>query len=281
MADATRLDALTTLVLAPNASPMTLEGTNTYLLGQADHGAAVVVDPGPDDPVHRAAVEAALAGREVAAVVITHHHLDHSEAAGWAQGWNADLRAFDPGLVPGAVPLRDEEELRLAGTTIRAIHTPGHASDHLCLRLTDTDVVLTGDHVLGRGSTVVNWPDGDMAAYLASLQRLRRAPGSAVYPGHGPTVADPAAKIEEYLAHRQQRQEQVLDAITRGATDAAAIVRLVYTDVPEILHPAARRSVEAVLAMLADDGTIDPSMSPRRSGGVGSEPSRLGTPPDA
>lgn len=266
------LDALARLVLAPNPSPMTLEGTNTYLLGDRDHGAVVVVDPGPDDPVHRTAVEDALAGASVAAVVITHHHTDHAAAAGWAGEWGAPLRAFDPGLVPGAVPLRDGEHLQVAGITLQAIHTPGHASDHLCLRLVQTDAVLTGDHVLGRGSTIVNWPDGDMTAYMESLQRLAAAPGHRLFPGHGPVVDDPAAKVAEYLAHRRDREAQIRQAIRDGAADADAIVAAVYTDVPDFLHPAARRSVLAVLSMLADAGEIDPAMHPATTHGSADSP---------
>lgn len=269
------VDEVTRLVLAPNASPMTLEGTNTYLLGDPAHGAVVVVDPGPDDPVHRTAVEAALGGADVAAVIITHHHHDHAEAAGWAADWKAELRAFDPGMVPGAVPLRDGEHLRVAGLDVQALHTPGHASDHLCLRVAETDVVLTGDHILGRGTTVVFWPDGDMKQYLTSLERLRQAPGRRIYPGHGPVVEDPAGKVAEYLAHRREREEQVRRAITAGAADAAAIVAAVYADVPLHLHPAALRSTQAVLAKMVAEGTVPPSFAPRRTGSEPDEPSTL------
>ena len=258
----THLDDLTRLILAPNASPMTLEGTNTYLLGDPAHDGVVIVDPGPDDPEHRAGIEEELAGASVAAVIITHHHIDHAEAAGWAAEWGAPLRAFDPGLVPDADPLRDGETIELGDLSLTALHTPGHASDHLCLRVDPTGVVLTGDHVLGRGSTVVNWPDGDMAAYMASLERLAAAPGRRIYPGHGPTVADPQAKVREYIAHRRDREQQVLTAIADGADSADAIVAVVYAEVPTFLHPAARRSVQALLAMLVERGDVAPSLSP-------------------
>jgi glyoxylase-like metal-dependent hydrolase (beta-lactamase superfamily II) len=259
---AAALDEVTARVLAPNPSPMTLEGTNTYVLGVPAHGAAVVVDPGPDLPAHRSAVEGALAGRDVAAVVITHHHADHAEAAGWAAAWGAPLRAFDPALVPGAAPYRDGEVVAAAGLHLEAVHTPGHASDHLCLRVRETDVVLTGDHVLGRGSTVVAWPDGDMGAYMASLERLAAAPGRALYPGHGPAVEDPAAKVAEYLAHRREREQQVLRAVEAGAATPQDVVAVVYADVPVVLHPAAERSVRAVLALLAARGQVDPALAP-------------------
>jgi glyoxylase-like metal-dependent hydrolase (beta-lactamase superfamily II) len=254
-----RLDEVTTLVLAPNPSPMTLEGTNTYLLGAPSSGAVVVVDPGPDLLVHREAVEAALAERdaEVAAVVLTHHHADHAEAAGWAASWGVALHAFTPRLVKAeAAALRDGEVLSHAGVAIEAVHTPGHASDHLCLRVGDTGAILTGDHVLGRGTSVVAWPDGDMGAYLASLERLAALPADVLYPGHGPVVEDPAGKVAAYLAHRHEREEQVLAALRGGATTPAGIVAVVYADVDPILHPAAERSVRAHLDKLVAEGSI-------------------------
>jgi glyoxylase-like metal-dependent hydrolase (beta-lactamase superfamily II) len=253
------LDEVTTRVLAPNPSPMTLEGTNTYLLGAPGSGAAIVVDPGPDLAVHRAAVERALRERdaEVVAVLLTHHHADHAEAAGWAAGWGVQLRTFTPRLVRAeADALRDGDVLDLAGVRLEAVHTPGHASDHLCLRVVDTDAVLTGDHVLGRGTTVVAWPDGDMRAYLASLDRLAALPAAVLHPGHGPTIEDPAAKVAEYRAHRLEREAQVLAALRGGATGPAEVVAVVYADVDPVLHPAAERSVRAHLDKLVADGVV-------------------------
>lgn len=250
------VDEVTRLVLAPNPSPMTLQGTNTWLLAAPSHGAVVVVDPGPDLPEHRRAVEDAIGGADVAAVVITHHHHDHAEAAGWARDWGAPLRAFDPALVPGADPLPDGRRLEAAGLTLEAVHTPGHASDHLCLRVVETDVVLTGDHVLGEGTTVVAWPDGDLPAYLASLERVRALAPRRLYPGHGPVVDAPAALIDHYLTHRHDRERQVLAALDAGADSPAAIVRTVYADVPAVLHPAAELSVKAHLAKLVAEGRV-------------------------
>lgn len=252
-----RLDEHTSVVLAPNPSPMTLEGTNTYLVGAPGSGAVVVVDPGPDHPGHRAAVDAAARARdaEVAAVVLTHHHADHAEAAGWAQQWDAPLWAFSPGLVPSdARALTEGATLGVGGITIEALHTPGHASDHLCLRVRETGVVLTGDHILGRGTSVVAWPDGDMGAYVASLRRLAEVPATALYPGHGPVLADPGRVIADYLAHREEREGQVLDALAAGDQTAGQIVARVYADVDPALHPAAERSVRAHLAKLAAEG---------------------------
>ena len=262
----TALDELTTVVLAPNPSPMTLEGTNTYLLGAAGSGQVVVVDPGPDLAEHRTAVEQAAVARdaEIVAVVITHHHADHAEAAGWAAQWGVPLRAFDPGLVAEATPLRDEEQLFAGGVSLRAVHTPGHCSDHLALQVVETGVVLTGDHVLGRGTTVVAWPDGDMTAYFASLRRLGTLDATALYPGHGPVLTDPQRVVAEYLDHRLQREEQVVAALRAGDTTPAQVVARVYADVDQALHPAAERSVRAHLAKLVDEGrvrcVVDPSL---------------------
>lgn len=258
------VDAVTSVVLAPNPGPMTLDGTNTYLLGAPGSGEVVVVDPGPDDPRHQRAVDQAVAGRDahVAAVVVTHHHADHAEAAAWSRRWGVPLWAFDPGLLVGveARPLADEATVERAGVRIDAVHTPGHASDHLCLRVDETGAVLTGDHILGRGTTVVAWPDGDMAAYLASLARLRAVGASALYPGHGPRLDDPAEAIDRYVAHRHEREREIVAALAAGHTTAGEIVTHVYADVDRALHPAAERSVLAHLAKLEDEGRV------RRSG---------------
>jgi glyoxylase-like metal-dependent hydrolase (beta-lactamase superfamily II) len=260
----TRLDDVTTVVLAPNPSPLTLDGTNTYLLGAPQAGEVIVVDPGPALPAHRAALDDALVGlgSSVAAVVVTHHHADHAAAASWAGDWRAPLFAFDPVLVRGAGVMADDANLRRAGLTLTALHTPGHASDHLCLQVSETGVVLTGDHVLGRGTTVVAWPDGDMAAYMASLRRLAAVNATALYPGHGPPLHDPHATIVEYLAHRADRETQILAAVEVGDATPAQIVARVYADVPKVLHPAAERSVRAHLAKLIDDGRLPPHYLP-------------------
>ena len=265
MSGASQLDELVAVVLAPNPSPMTLEGTNTYILTRPGSGDAVVVDPGPELPDHRAAIEAAIAERDAqpVAVVLTHHHRDHAAAAGWSSGWGAQLYAFAPSRVPGdAVALRDGAAVRAGGVVIAAVHTPGHASDHLCLRIEDSGAVLTGDHVLGRGTTVVYWPDGDMGAYMTSLRRLAAIGAPVLYPGHGPTVEDPAVVVAEYLAHREEREAQVLAAIDAGERTAGAIVARVYAEVDAVLHPAAERSVKAHLKKLAAEGRIPAGLEP-------------------
>ena len=264
---ATQLDDLTTVVLAPNPSPMTLEGTNTYVLGAAGSGEVVIVDPGPDVAEHRAAVDAAIASRDAAvtAVVFTPHHADHAEAAPWASDWNAPAYSFSPHLIEAQTePLPDGALLARPGLTLQAVHTPGHASDHLCLRVEQTGAVLTGDHILGRGTTVVAWPDGDMSAYMSSLRRLSTMDATVLYPGHGPHVADPAGTVAYYLAHREEREQQVLAALAAGDNTPATIVARVYADVDVALHPAAERSVRAHLGKLVAEERVtrivDPSI---------------------
>lgn len=256
----TRLDELTTVVLAPNASPQTLDGTNTYLLGAPARGEVIVVDPGPDLLEHRRAVDAAVGTRDaaVAAVVVTHHHPDHAEAAAWANQWGVSLHAFTPALIEGAeaMPLRDGDVLRRAGIELEAVHTPGHTSDHVCLRVGTTGVVLTGDHVLGRGTSVVAHPDGNMTDYLSSLRRLADLGATALYPGHGPVVEDAAAVVAGYLAHREDRERQVLGALEEGDRTPAGIVARVYADVDPVLHPFAERSVRAHLDKLVGEGRV-------------------------
>ena len=264
---AQRLDELTTVVLAPNPSPMTLDGTNTYLLGAPGAGEVLVVDPGPDVAAHRAAIEAAVVSldAQIAAVVFTHHHADHAEAVGWASQWSVESYAFTPRLIDASVtPLGDSGTLTAGGVTVQAVHTPGHASDHLCLRVEQTGAVLTGDHVLGRGTTVVAWPDGDMAAYMSSLHRLASLDATVLYPGHGPALDKPRRAVSDYIAHREERERQVLDALQAGDTTPAAIVARVYADVDPALHPAAERSVRAHLDQLLTQERIlrivDPSV---------------------
>lgn len=262
-----RVDEVTYRVLAPNASLMTLSGTNTYLLGAPDEGSVVVVDPGPNLVEHRRQVDDAVQalGVEIAGVVITHHHADHAEAAPWSHDWDVPLYAFSSTLVPDSLPLLDGQYLDLAGLRLRALHTPGHASDHLCLLVEQTGVALSGDHVLGGGTSVVFWPDGDLAAYLHSLHRLADVHATRLDPGHGPPVSYPAQTIASYIAHRSERDDQIIEALKHGASTPAAIVAVVYADVDPALHPAAERSVRAHLVKMEDSGVlriIDPLDAP-------------------
>jgi glyoxylase-like metal-dependent hydrolase (beta-lactamase superfamily II) len=256
------LEALVSRVLAPNASSMTLDGTNTYVVGAPGSGQAVVVDPGPLDEGHLAAVEAVLAARgaRVVAVLVTHHHGDHAEAARpWAARFGAPVGAATTAVTgPGGRLLAAGDRLRLAGTTIGVVGTPGHTADHLAFRL-ESGAVLVGDHVLGRGTSVVTHPEGDVVAYLESLRRVHDLGPSALYCGHGPELTvDPGAVLEFYRAHRAYREQQLVDALAAGPRTVDQLVAQVYAAVPQALWPAAAQSTRATLAKLVAEGRVQP-----------------------
>ena len=255
-----------TRVLAPNPSPLTLEGTNTFVVAEPGAGTAVVIDPGPADEGHARAVVRACGGREVELVLLTHTHVDHAEGArAFAERVGAPLAAIAPGWAsPGAPDLAAGGPVAAAGLELRPLPTPGHAADHCCFELAAERAVFTGDHVLGRGTTVVEWPGGDMADYLASLELLRELRPERLYPGHGPLVTDAVARVEGYLAHRRDREAQVLDALDAGDRTPAEIVARVYAEVDRALHPAAELSVRAHLAELVREGRVEPDPAGER-----------------
>lgn len=244
-------------VLAPNANMMTLDGTNTWILRDGEQ--SVVIDPGPLDESHLAAVEAAAG--HVRAVLLTHHHMDHAEAArAFAQRVRCGVRALDPGLVLGGEGLRDGDVVAVGSLEVRVVGTPGHTADSLSFLVPSEGAVLTGDTVLGRGTTVVAHPDGQLGAYLDSLDRLHALAASrevrSVWPGHGPVIEDALPALDYYIAHRRERLGQVRDALavlppgTAPQDVPRAIVEVVYADVDPILWGAAELSVRAQLAYL-------------------------------
>jgi glyoxylase-like metal-dependent hydrolase (beta-lactamase superfamily II) len=245
-------------VLAPNPSPMTLEGTNTYVVGEPGADAVVVIDPGPADSGHERRVLEACEGRRVELVLLTHAHHDHAEGApGLARRVGAPLAALHPAWQgPDAPPLAPGRQLVRGGLALVPVPTPGHAADHCCFLLAVERAMFTGDHILGRGSTVVEWPSGDMGDYLRSLSVLLDYDLERLYPGHGPLVDDAGAKIDEYLDHRHQRERQVLDALAAGDRTPAAVVARVYADVDPALHPAAELSVRAHLVKLVREERV-------------------------
>lgn len=247
-------------VLAPNPSPMTLDGTNTWVLHEPGSELALVVDPGPDDPGHLRAVLDVVAARgaRVSEVLLTHGHADHSEGAASfaALAGGVGVRALDPAHRLGSEGLADGDVVTAADLEVRVVGTPGHTSDSLSFVLTADAAVLTGDTVLGRGTTVVAHPDGRLASYLDSLHRLRDLAGAGavttVLPGHGPVLADAAGVLDAYLAHREERLEQVRRAVAAGVTSPRAVVEHVYADVDPSLWPYAELSVRAQLDYLGD-----------------------------
>jgi glyoxylase-like metal-dependent hydrolase (beta-lactamase superfamily II) len=247
--------SLASVLLERNPSPMTLEGTNTWVLRAPGERDCVVVDPGDDDPAH---LDRVAAQGPVALILLTHRHPDHAAGARrFAALTGAPVRALDPSLVLGSEALGDGDVVAAAGCELRVLATPGHTSDSLSFLLDDPgadgQAVLTGDTVLGRGTTVIAHPDGSLGPYLASLRRLAALPdGTAVLPGHGPELPDAPAAARHYLAHREERLDQVRSALRALGPEAAArqVVERVYADVDEALWWAAEASVRAQLAYL-------------------------------
>ncbi|MFH8936562.1 MBL fold metallo-hydrolase [Streptomyces griseosporeus] len=250
-------------VLAPNPSAMTLDGTNTWIVSEPGSDLAVVIDPGPLDEGHlRAVVDTAeKAGRRVALTLLTHGHPDHAEGAGrFAEITGTHVRALDPALRLGDEGLSAGDVITVGGLELRVVPTPGHTADSLCFHLPADRAVLTGDTVLGRGTTVVAHPDGRLGDYLDSLRRLRSLTVDdgvhTVLPGHGPVLDDAQGAVEFYLAHRAHRLAQVETAVEDGYRTPSEVVAHVYADVDRSLWPAAELSVRAQLEYLEEHGLI-------------------------
>lgn len=266
---AIQLEPLVARVLAPNPSPFTHTGTQTHIVGT---GALAVVDPGPDDPAHLQALLSAIDGRPVAAILVTHHHRDHSPASrslaaatgapviGAApfhlrdEGPRSDA-AFDGDYAPVRV-LADGGEVEGDGWTLRALATPGHTSNHLAFELVGTGALFSGDHVMGWSTSVVSPPDGDMTAYMASLDLLLRRDDRVYYPGHGDQVDRPQRWVRGLLGHRKQREGQILRLLGRAPHDVPDMARRMYVGLDQRLLPAAERSVLAHLIDLERRGAV-------------------------
>lgn len=246
-------------VLAPNPGPMTLDGTNTWVLAESGAGCSVVIDPGPNDLGHLETVLAAAteADRRVGVILLTHRHSDHvAGAATFAAMAQAPIRATAPECrSPGAGGLAEGDRITVDGLDLQVLATPGHSSDSVCFLLPADRAVLTGDTILGRGTTVVAHPDGQLGAYLESLGRLQaltRGGVDTVYPGHGPVLPEAERVVDMYLTHRQERLEQVRAAVAAGVRGARAVVETVYADVDPELWWAAEWSVRAQLEYLGE-----------------------------
>jgi glyoxylase-like metal-dependent hydrolase (beta-lactamase superfamily II) len=272
--------AVGTCVLAPNASPMTLDGTNTWVLRDPDSSRSVVVDPGPSDAGHLDAV--ASAAGDVAVVLLTHHHLDHAEAArAFAERVGCGVRALDPAYRLGSEGLGEGDVVAVGDLEVHVVATPGHTADSLSFVIPSERAVLTGDTVLGRGTTVVAHPDGELGAYLASLGRLHALAEAqeiaSVWPGHGPVIGSALPVLDHYLSHRQERLDQVREALrtldvplaqaNSDGTLPRRIVEIVYADIDPVLWSAAELSVRAQLDYLARSSGPDGAV--RRLSGPG------------
>ncbi len=267
------------VVTAPNAGPMTFTGTRSYILGEDE---VAVIDPGPDDPRHRAALRAAVGDARVTAVLVTHAHRDHSAGA---RGFAAEVGA--PVLAHGdPVGARSPAMARLAaaggigggeglepgfradraighgsvvagpGWTLTAVATPGHTADHLAFAWAEGNALFSGDQVMGWATPLISPPDGDLGQFRASLARLQLRGEAVYYPGHGAPVADPQRVIAHVLAHRTAREAEILAALAQGPCTIPALVEAIYAAVDPALHPAAARNVLAHLLDLAERGAV-------------------------
>lgn len=255
-----RMDEVCVRVRADNPSPMTLDGTNTYVVMPPGAGVALVVDPGPDEAGHLDDVQGVLSREDadVVGVVATHHHADHAAACRrWAGLWGAPVMAASPRVAgPRGRVLADGDRVDLPGLRVDVVATPGHTRDHLSLRV-GTGGLLTGDHILGRGTTVVAHPDGDLSAYLDSLRRIVSLQADVLWPGHGPALAeDPEAVIRYHLLHREHRLLQVCAALGDGPATPRELVAAIYADHDRALWQAAESTTLAALGHLARRGRI-------------------------
>ena len=261
------IDPLVSRILAPNPSPYTYSGTQTYLVGTTD---LAVIDPGPDEAAHLEALLRAIGGRRIVAIMCTHTHRDHSPAAaplkaatgapiiGCAPlvlddaGPRADA-AFDTSYAPDRV-LADGETVAGTGWTIEAVATPGHTSNHLCYAVQENRALFTGDHVMGWSTTVVSPPDGDMRAYMNSLQRLYDRDDATYYPAHGDPITRPQQFVRGLIGHRRQREKQIVKLLGEGIGEIPVMVERMYAGLDPRLHGAAARSVLAHLVDLGERG---------------------------
>jgi len=265
-------------VTANNPGPFTFKGTGTYIVGR---GEVAVIDPGPDDPAHLEAILAAIPGERVTHILITHHHSDHSPLAG-------ALKARTGATIYGCAVAGHEEEdtgevkmeaghdhdfrpdvslcaggeVSGPGWTIEAIPTPGHTSNHICFALKEENCLFSGDHIMGWSTTVITPPDGDMTDYLASLDRIRARNFDTLWPTHGPPIRDVDAFIAAYIEHRQERVDQILNALAAGPARINQLVPRLYADVDARLHPAAARSMLAAMIHLVRRGELKADGAP-------------------
>lgn len=265
-----------TRLTARNPGPFTGSGTNTWMLGEER---LAVVDPGPDDPAHIDAILTAARGRPITHILITHAHRDHVDGV-------ARLKAATGAIVVGMgrdptdpvrklvsarspsggdfvdfdlaidVRVQGDETLHVGDVTVEAIHTPGHAPDHLCFAIAGTDALISGDHVMGWSTSVIAPPEGHMGRYLASLETLLARPETRYLPGHGDAIADGLRTAKAYLLHRQMREQAVIDALAGGATTSLAIAEKVYDGIDRAIWPAAVLSVQAHVELLAEKGRV-------------------------
>ncbi|MCG8491801.1 MAG: MBL fold metallo-hydrolase [Sneathiellales bacterium] len=266
---ASRLSPLIRRVVARNPSAFTLHGTGTYILG---NGTVAVIDPGPYDLEHRDAILKATEGETISHILVTHTHNDHSPgAAPLQEKCGAKTYGFGPhgsgkpGMKPEQggdmdfapdVTIKDGDIIEGGDWSVRAIHTPGHLSNHICFELIEENTLFSGDHVMGWSTSIVSPPDGDMTQYIASLEKILEFDHKRYWPTHGPAIEDPHPFVKGLIAHRYERMDQIRTCLGEGEMDIPTMVKKMYTDVPEHLHPAAARSVYSHILMMVDNGEV-------------------------
>lgn len=258
-------------VIAENPSPFTLYGTGTYVLGR---GEVAVIDPGPADGAHIAKLLEALEGETISHILITHTHMDHSPGCRLLQAHtDAKSYAYGPhgaGKLEQGVPVeeggdmafepdelvRDGEVLSGGDWSVECVYTPGHTSNHMCYQLRETKALFTGDHVMGWSTSIISPPDGDMGAYIASLERLLERDDAVYWPTHGPCIDDPKPHVRAFIEHRLARERQIMGCVRQGVHRIEDMVPLMYTELPEFMYPAAARSVLASMEHLVGNGAL-------------------------
>ncbi len=261
-------------VIANNPSPFTLHGTGTYILG---HGDVAVIDPGPADPQHIAAILAATEGERISHVLVTHTHMDHSPGCALLrEHTDAPTYAFGPHgsgteaeedsgvkLEESAdhdfdptIRVRHGEVLAADGWSVECVYTPGHTSNHTCFALSEERALFTGDHIMAWSTSIISPPDGDMRRYMASLELLLERDDAVYWPTHGPAVLDPKGHVKAFIAHRREREEQIIACIERGQHQIEDMVPTMYVDLPEFMYRAAGRSVLSAVMYLVQRGEL-------------------------
>ena len=258
-------------VIARNPSPFTLYGTGTYIIGR---GRVAVVDPGPADEAHIDAILQATTGETITHMLVTHTHMDHSpgcrllaaytDASTYGYGGHGAGKIAEGVVVEEGgdmdfqpdVIVRDGDVVEGDGWSVACVHTPGHTSNHICYAFGEEAVLFSGDHVMGWSTSVVSPPDGDMANYMDSLELLLDRDDAVYWPTHGPSITDPKTHVRAFIAHRREREAQILGQLAAGAQRIADMVPVMYENVPSYLHPAAARSVLAAMALLVERGEV-------------------------